>query len=174
MGTEHRETEGNETQEHPVPTCGWVCFHCNEVFTEREAAAEHFGNGDYETEIPLCVEAATTEQKQLILTNREMWERLQGVERENEDLEEQAYSWSYVARKLTKKPSATSHDLEHEWDFMEGRVIAAESVRTLRETALRQARNAAQAFIDSKNLSTARAGLRSLVRDIDSALKVQP
>ena len=38
------------------------------------------------------------------------------------------------------------------------------------EAALRQAHNAAQAFIDSKNLSTAQAGLRSIVRDIRTAL----
>ena len=42
----------------------------------------------------------------------------------------------------------------------------AESLRT----ALRQAHNAAQAFVDSKNLSTAQAGLRSIARDICAAL----
>ena len=38
------------------------------------------------------------------------------------------------------------------------------------EAALRQAYNAAQAFIDSKNLSTAQAGLRSIACDIRAAL----
>lgn len=125
-----RETEqgvNTEEETYPMPQGGWTCFHCNEVFTTRETAAEHFGNGDYETEIPLCIEAATTEQRQLILTNREMWEELQKARNENEDLEYRLGGWEYTARKLTKKPSATTHDLEHEWDFMEGRVIAAEA-----------------------------------------------
>src|SRR6185369_16365876 len=110
-----------------MPDGAWVCFHCNEAFTTRETAAEHFGNGDYEAEIPLCIEAATTEQRQLSLTNREMWEELQKVQSENEDLEYKLGGWEYTARKLTKKPSATTHDLEHECDFMEGRVLAAEA-----------------------------------------------
>lgn len=105
----------------------WRCFHCDAVFTTREAAAEHFGNGNYEAEIPLCVEAATKEQAALILTNRELWDDLQKARRENEDLEERLYCFEYVTRKLTRMPSATTHDLEHEWDFMEGRVIAAEA-----------------------------------------------
>lgn len=106
---------------------GWRCFHCDEVFTTREAAAEHFGDGNYEAETPLCVEAATTEQKQLILTNREMWDELQKARRENEDLEERLHAFEYVSRRLTKTPHATTNDLEHEWDFMQGRVIAAEA-----------------------------------------------
>lgn len=105
----------------------WLCFHCDELFTDRDAAAEHFGDGEYESEIPLCIQAATTEQKQLILTNREMWDELQKARSENEDLEERLSDFEYVARKLTKKPHATTNDLEHEWEFMEGRVIAAEA-----------------------------------------------
>jgi len=103
------------------------CFHCDELFTTRESAAEHFGSGNYESEIPLCVEAATTDQRALILTNRELWEQVQSARSENEDLEGQVHSFEYFARKLTGKPSATVHDLEHEWDFMQGRVIAAEA-----------------------------------------------
>ena len=122
---ETRELE--QIEEFPIPAGGWVCFHCNEVFTTREKAAEHFGNGDYEDETPLCIVAATTEQEQLILTNREMWDELQKARHENEDLEDRLSGFEYTARKITKKPHATTHDLEHEWDFMEGRVIAAES-----------------------------------------------
>lgn len=105
----------------------WRCFHCDEVFTTRDAAAEHFGSGNYEAETPLCVEAATTEQKQLISTNRELWEELQKARHENEDLEDRLHSFEYIARKLTKKAHATTNDIEHEWDFMQGRVIAAEA-----------------------------------------------
>lgn len=116
-----------EREVKPVPPGGWHCYHCEEVFTTPETAAEHFGNGDYEAEIPLCVVAATTDQKQLILTNREMWDELQKVRSENEDLEFNLHGFQYVARKLTRKPDADTNDLEHEWDFMEGRVVAAEA-----------------------------------------------
>jgi hypothetical protein len=119
--------EPQQIEGFPIPAGGWVCFHCNEAFTTREGAAEHFGNGDYEDETPLCIVAATTEQKQLILTNREMWDELQKARQENGDLEDRLSGFEYTARKLTKKPHATTHDLEHEWDFMEGRVVAAES-----------------------------------------------
>jgi uncharacterized protein (DUF3084 family) len=105
----------------------WRCFHCDEIFKSRKKAAEHFGEGNYEAEIPLCVEAATTEQKALVLTNREMWERVQKAESEIENLEGRLDHFEYVARKLTKKASATAHDLEHEFDFMQGQVIAAEA-----------------------------------------------
>lgn len=105
----------------------WRCFHCDEVFFERDKAREHFSLGNYEAEMPLCVEAATTEQKALVLTNREMWERVQHLEREVEDLEYRIGAWQHTARALTGAPSATSADLRHEWDFMEGRVLAAET-----------------------------------------------
>ena len=104
----------------------WRCFFCDEVFTTRKLAAEHFGSGDYESETPLCVEAATTEQKQLILTNRELWTELQKAQSEVEELDYQLKGFEYLARKLTKKPNATVNDLEHAWDFMQGRVLAAE------------------------------------------------
>ena len=109
------------------PRKTWRCFHCDEVFKSRKAAAEHFGEGNYEAEIPLCVEAASTEQKQLILTNREMWETIQKAEGEIESLEDRLNHFEYVTRKLTKKPSGTAHDLEHEFDFMQGLIIAAEA-----------------------------------------------
>lgn len=106
----------------------WRCFFCDEVLKTRKAATEHFGSGDYENEPPLCVEAATTDLRKLVLTNREMWAELQRAHSENEELKDHLENFRYVAQKLTKKPDATSHDLEHEWDFMEGRVITANQI----------------------------------------------
>lgn len=119
--------EQETTKEAEVSTGPWRCFHCDEEFTDRETAADHFGAGEYEDETPLCIEAATAETKDLIRTNREMWESLRKANDENEDLEYKLGQWEYIARKLTGKPDATTHDVEHEWDFMQGRVIAAES-----------------------------------------------
>lgn len=106
----------------------WRCFHCDEVFTTRKGATGHFGTGNYEDELPLCIVAATTEQTALILTTREMWDRVQKAERETENLEDRLHSFEYIARKLTKKPSATANDLANEWHSMEGRVITAEAI----------------------------------------------
>lgn len=108
-------------------TLPWRCFHCGDVFTDPALAAEHFGDGNYEAEMPICIEAATTEQRELVKTNREMWTRIRAAEEEIETLDHQVRSFEYVARKLTGKPSATAHDLTMEWDSMEGRVLAAEA-----------------------------------------------
>jgi hypothetical protein len=140
-----------------IETDVWRCFHCDEVFTDHESAADHFGDGDYEDETPLCIVAATTEQKQLILTNREMWDELQKARHENEDLEDRLHGFEYVARKLTKKPHANTNDLEHEWEFMVGRVIAAEAAINVAPkwlaTLLR--RRAERLYLKNKRRSTA-------------------
>lgn len=121
------EMVSREIERKTMGKKSWRCFHCDEVLITREAAAEHFGNGDYEDEPALCVEAATTDLQKLVLTNREMWAELQKAHAENEELEDHLENFRYVARKLTKKPDATAHDLANEWDFLEGRVIAAEA-----------------------------------------------
>lgn len=105
----------------------WRCFHCGEICVTREAAAEHFGEGNYEMEMPLCIEAATLEMKEFALHLRQLYRELTGERDANERLEHENSGWRYIARKLTKKPAATTSDLELEWDAMEGRVLAAEA-----------------------------------------------
>lgn len=34
------------------PVVNWRCYHCNEVFTSRESASEHFGRNEYS--YPIC------------------------------------------------------------------------------------------------------------------------
>jgi len=70
----------------------WRCFHCKEVFTTEvftteESAAEHFGNGDYEDEPPLCIEAATAEKRELVKQNRKFWLRIQEADSEIVELD---------------------------------------------------------------------------------------
>lgn len=105
----------------------WRCFHCDEVMETRESAAEHFGNGNYECEMPLCIEAATTEQKALVLTNREMWERIQKLDSELEQAEYERDCWAGGARSFLKQPHATWHDLGNYRETADGRVLAAEA-----------------------------------------------
>jgi hypothetical protein len=110
-----------------IEVATWRCFHCDETFHTKEAAAEHFGSGNYESELPLCIEAATSEQSALILTNREMWARLLKVEEELEQAEYERDCWSSGARMFLGQPNATWHDLATYRDPLEGRVLAAEA-----------------------------------------------
>jgi hypothetical protein len=105
----------------------WRCFHCDEVMETPEAAAEHFGNGNYECEMPLCIEAASAEQKALVLTNREMWERIQKLDIDLEAAEFQRDCWEAGARKFLEAPNASWHDLANYRETAEGRVLAAEA-----------------------------------------------
>lgn len=104
----------------------WRCFHCDELFHDRAAAAEHFGSYG-EGDQPLCVEAATLDMREIAAHLRELRQELSGERDDNERLGSENSGWRYIARKLTRKPAATFHDLEHEWEFMEGRVLAAEA-----------------------------------------------
>jgi len=42
----------------------WRCFHCNEVFTDRDAAAAHFGERD-DPEWPSCIKRAEKAEREL-------------------------------------------------------------------------------------------------------------
>ena len=54
------------TLDQPRLVSHWRCFHCDEVFEEREAAQEHFGWTDYSK--PLCqISRAEVEQMEFEL-----------------------------------------------------------------------------------------------------------
>jgi len=89
----------------------WRCFFCDEVFRTRKAATEHFGAGDYESETPLCVEAATTAKRKLVLKSRELWELLQKANTEVEELTDRLGGFEQIVSKATGISGATSHDL---------------------------------------------------------------
>jgi hypothetical protein len=102
----------------------WRCFHCNEVFTTRESASEHFGDGDYEDEPPVCLEAATTDKRKLVSTNRKVWKELQEALAENESLEDRLSNFKETACKVAKKLDANYLDIEQAFDFLEGQLVA--------------------------------------------------
>lgn len=105
----------------------WRCFHCDELLLTREGAAEHFGDGNYEGDMPLCIEAATSELKALVLTNREIFVRLQKVEGELEQAEHERDCWAQAGRKAVGDPCASWHAIGHIREEAEGRALAAES-----------------------------------------------
>lgn len=63
----------------------WTCFHCDETFTERQAAQDHFGL--HECELPACVQKLTEGEKAIIEDRREWRERALKAEAHNEQLE---------------------------------------------------------------------------------------
>jgi hypothetical protein len=105
----------------------WRCFHCDEVFATKDAASDHFGDGNYEGDMPLCIEAATSEMQALVLTNREMFRELLKARDEAEQAEFVAHCWEEAARMFLKQPNATWHDLASFRETAEGRVLAAEA-----------------------------------------------
>jgi hypothetical protein len=116
-----------------VPALHWRCFHCDEVFIERQSAADHFGLD--ELEVPGCV-AILTEGERAILEDRRMWrERAFESERDHEATGT-AYShlrWDVreIVRREAKRQGVhltdDVRDLKWIWESMEGRALAAEA-----------------------------------------------
>lgn len=100
----------------------WTCFHCNESFTNRSEAAEHFGL-DFE-ETPACV-AILTEGEKAIVANRQHWrERATKAEDKIENLEYQLF-----LEKSNYRPFGKAQNLVEalaNWETIEGRMLAAE------------------------------------------------
>lgn len=125
----NRQGRGGMSDVAEIAKGPWLCFHCGELCETHEAAAEHFGEGNYEMEQPLCIEAASTEMKTLVLTNREMFTRLMKIEGELEQAEFERDCWAEAGRSATSNPVATWHDLRGNLkiDELEGRALAAEA-----------------------------------------------
>lgn len=62
----------------------WRCFHCSEVFTSKDAAADHFGAA--EGEPPACVVMLTETEKAIVEDRREWKQRAQRAETAAETL----------------------------------------------------------------------------------------
>lgn len=111
----------------PVREADWRCFHCDEHFTDHKAAAEHFGNGNYEGETPICIEAATSDLKTLVATNRSMWERIDKLDRDLEQCEFERDCWSQAARKAIGDPYASWHDIRGIREDADNEIAAAKA-----------------------------------------------
>lgn len=105
----------------------WRCFHCEEVFTDRASAARHFGTDWFcEQEAPACIQFLTEGEKAIVEDMREAGRLMRSAETALEQAEGEldAMRWSIKARwpKLT-----TIGDVWHEYEFLEGRALAAEA-----------------------------------------------
>lgn len=106
----------------------WRCFHCDEIFHDKQSAQDHFGLDEVFTVEPSCVEASKSDLKSLIATNRELWSRLYKEMQHNEQLEFEVHCWEQFARKVTGSNNPTWHDPPLAWDDMKGQVIAANTL----------------------------------------------
>lgn len=136
------------------PALPWRCFHCDEVFEAPEAAKQHFGDGNYEREEPVCIEAATTELKTLVITMREIWERLQKVEGELEQAEHDRDNARYTLR---QPKFARFEDIE-------GRMLAAEAALNAGPAWLRRLLR----WKAERDWKRGRAAMQKLARQADT------
>jgi hypothetical protein len=109
---------------------GWRCFHCDEVFTDQQAAAIHFGdNIDHR---PGCVERLNAPENNLVLALRKVCDEFHRLQLEvAEEITNDNYFYGRLRQSLaTIKPFAkciSLHDVFMVFDSMEGRTLAAEA-----------------------------------------------
>lgn len=120
-----------ETEAAPKPP--WRCFHCDEVFTDRQAAVDHFGIS--ENDKPGCVVALTETQK-AIVEDRRMWRtHAQHCETHAAEMERQLHQHQHDIGFLFNG-CKTLADVAHEFDRLRGEMLsnkeAAERYRWLR------------------------------------------
>lgn len=114
----------------------WRCFHCDEAFTDRAAACEHFGES--RVGVPLCQEPRDVQEalrRTRIAENESlrMADSLGQERTENERLAHLLASWERQFG--TTDPRAAWNRL----DSMEGRALAAEARVAELEGLLREA-----------------------------------
>jgi hypothetical protein len=116
---------------YPMPTDGWVCFHCGERFTTWGSAEDHFGKNPHDT--PACIIKAGDERglvMELRKSQQDAEDQLQRAlqaEREIEVLEirVQALTTDFKSFKPFKDCESANQAF-FVFDSMEGRALAAE------------------------------------------------
>lgn len=130
---------------YTAPAHGWTCFHCGETFTTPGTARDHFGTLPDET--AACVmKVELGGQRGLIMELR----RLQDENRRlHQDISDESTFYRDYHAKLASdlgqfkpfKKCRTLNDVFNEFDFMEGRALAAEEqLVELRRRVRRMAR----------------------------------
>lgn len=110
----------------------WRCFHCDEVFTNAEAAAKHFGVA--QDHRPGCVEKLTAPEKNLVLALRGICDEFRRLQNQVlEEITNDVYFYGRLRQSLaTMKPfekCISLHDVFMLFDSLEGRALAAEAER---------------------------------------------
>lgn len=102
----------------------WRCFHCNELFTDRTCAAEHFGVTEMDGP-PACVQMLTEGEKAIVQSRREWQHRASTAEAATEAAE---YLSSNVRWDINSRWRGlwTVAEVGHRFEDIEGRMLAAE------------------------------------------------
>lgn len=104
----------------------WRCFHCDDFFTDQQLAAEHFGTDWFcEDEGPSCIQILTEGEKAIVNERREACRLLRETEAKLEQAEDDLSAREWEIRGHWPK-LRTINDVWHEYDFIEGRMLAAE------------------------------------------------
>ena len=100
----------------------WRCFHCDELFTDRQCAADHFGISELDGP-PVCVVAATEEQRAIIEDRRDWRNRALRAEEEAEQKGYEAHLLRFdMARGF--KGAKSINEVRLLLDELEGRVLS--------------------------------------------------
>ena len=103
----------------------WRCFHCNELFTNKSCAAEHFGVTETDGP-PACVQMLTEGEKAIALSRREWRHRAEVAEAEKEQAEYLANGTRWEIRGHWRD-CWTINDVWHRFEDIEGRMLSAEA-----------------------------------------------
>jgi len=137
------EQETGQLETYPMPKDGWTCFHCGERFTTWGSAQDHFG-ATQESQAGCLIDRVALEDGTNTQRGRGLLMELRKVEAERDDWMQQALSGrneiealecrveSMTAAMQSYKPfreCRSINDVFFVFDSMEGRAIAAESVR---------------------------------------------
>lgn len=111
------------------------CFFCEEVFTDRQLAAEHFG-AIADTD-PICVTQRDKSVMELVVELNYVLRQNRRMSENIEILEHVESSVHYNCRKITGLPHATMSDVAQRTDALEGRLLAAEArLKAVRESVV--------------------------------------
>ena len=109
----------------------WRCFHCDEVFTDRALAQDHFA---IEGVPPMCVDPLTKDEKARMVVVRKLESEIIKLRKENEELDHQAGSFHAMTGELTRYfgqcgggPVKTASQAFLVYEAMIGRAEAAEA-----------------------------------------------
>ena len=111
----------------------WRCFHCDEVFTDKRAAWEHFGDTGCVSDVPACVDPLRSDEKQRLTELREAREHAMNCQRESEEAEDDAAMYQQYQDELERLFGAGVHTPHQAWMKFEAARNEAEDGRKAKD-----------------------------------------
>lgn len=114
---------------------GWRCFFCDEVFTDKALAKEHFGSDEHEVTIPACVDPLRIDEKKRHAEVHAMRQEIKRVEGERDEFEidsDNLHAMQNELERLFGNGVTTAH---HAWLRLEAAQNLAEAYRKKLDTS---------------------------------------